>query len=411
MQCVTMPAVKPKLLAPGMYAIDVEPIPPRNRNNREVHLEYLKHLKESVKIVREIVEEARIEKPLDNALESARLYTKRSQELLEHVIGTCLKESNKRDKKTATTPLNRKKQVIFKEPCDTLNNNTQTYANQQKVQQTNVHVIPSIGVISSTKASGSKPRSNTKNNRILPAKSDNKKKQVWKATGKIFVNAGYQWKPTGRKFTLGEQYPLTRIPTEIEDLSYQTLYFCQFSNADCTYHPLLFGLRLLKTYDEESLKDQEFREKVYRDNFEVAFRKHSCYIQDVDGVELLKGFRGSNLKARKYTVWILQKISRKRLNPGKHGHGNRRGRKEQGEGYKMVKTSPSTLIGGDPRKNDTVDMKEAQGNRAYTFEVLTKMHKHCHNPNCLAAGNPCELRCDPTAKINLPMIEGMKGRD
>ncbi|GJW06842.1 putative reverse transcriptase domain-containing protein [Tanacetum coccineum] len=32
------------------------------------------------------------------------------------------------------------------------------------------------------------------------------------------------------------------------------------------------------------------------------------------------------------------------------------------------KTSPSTLIGGDPRKNDTVDMKEAQGNKAYTLE-------------------------------------------
>ncbi|GKC20107.1 hypothetical protein Tco_1022257, partial [Tanacetum coccineum] len=26
------------------------------------------------------------------------------------------------------------------------------------------------------------------------------------------------------------------------------------------------------------------------------------------------------------------------------------------------------------------------------------------------AGNPCKLRCDLTAKISLPMIEGMKGR-
>nr|GEW86652.1 hypothetical protein [Tanacetum cinerariifolium] len=44
MQCVTMPVVKPKSLAPGMYAIDVEPIPPPYKNNRDVHLEYLKHL-------------------------------------------------------------------------------------------------------------------------------------------------------------------------------------------------------------------------------------------------------------------------------------------------------------------------------------------------------------------------------
>ncbi|GJZ34654.1 retrovirus-related pol polyprotein from transposon TNT 1-94 [Tanacetum coccineum] len=42
------------------YAIDVEPIRPHNRNNREVHLHYLKHLKESVETLCEIVEEAKV---------------------------------------------------------------------------------------------------------------------------------------------------------------------------------------------------------------------------------------------------------------------------------------------------------------------------------------------------------------
>ncbi|GJT51044.1 hypothetical protein Tco_0977201 [Tanacetum coccineum] len=130
MQCLTMPVVKPKILAPDMYAIDVEPIPHHHRNNRDVHIEYLKHLKGSIETVREIVEEARIKKPLDNALENACFYTKRSQELLEYVIGTCLKEFNKRDKKVSNTPLNRKKQVTFKESCDTSNNNTQTHVKQ-----------------------------------------------------------------------------------------------------------------------------------------------------------------------------------------------------------------------------------------------------------------------------------------
>ncbi|GKA91246.1 hypothetical protein Tco_0813116 [Tanacetum coccineum] len=45
----------------------------------------------------------------------------------------------------------------------------------QRVQQTNIPVIPSTGVNDSTEASGSKPRSNTKKNRILPAKKENKK--------------------------------------------------------------------------------------------------------------------------------------------------------------------------------------------------------------------------------------------
>nr|GEW22361.1 hypothetical protein [Tanacetum cinerariifolium] len=82
---------------------------PYEQNNREVHLDYLKHLKESVETLCEIVKEAKIEKPLDNTLENACFYTKRYQELLEYVIGTCPKEFNKRDKKVATTPLNRKK--------------------------------------------------------------------------------------------------------------------------------------------------------------------------------------------------------------------------------------------------------------------------------------------------------------
>ncbi|GJV74709.1 integrase, catalytic region, zinc finger, CCHC-type containing protein [Tanacetum coccineum] len=35
-------------------------------------------------------------------------------------------------------------------------------------------------------------------------------------------------------------------------------------------------------------------------DLEVAFRKHSCYVRDTDGVELIKGSRGSNL----YTISV-----------------------------------------------------------------------------------------------------------
>ncbi|GJR95536.1 hypothetical protein Tco_0267710 [Tanacetum coccineum] len=72
---VTKDHVKPIVLAPGKYAIDVEPIPPRNRNNRAVHLDYLRHLKESVETLREIVEEAKVERHLDRSMVSAFRYT------------------------------------------------------------------------------------------------------------------------------------------------------------------------------------------------------------------------------------------------------------------------------------------------------------------------------------------------
>ncbi|GJT15031.1 integrase, catalytic region, zinc finger, CCHC-type containing protein [Tanacetum coccineum] len=113
-KCVTMPGpVKPKVLAPGMYAIDVEPVPPRNRNNREVHLDYLKHHKESVGTLCEIAED----------------------ELLEYVIVTCPKDFNKRDRKIVAAPLNRKKRVTFIEPGETSTNNSQTHAKSDKKKE------------------------------------------------------------------------------------------------------------------------------------------------------------------------------------------------------------------------------------------------------------------------------------
>ncbi|GJT94837.1 retrovirus-related pol polyprotein from transposon TNT 1-94 [Tanacetum coccineum] len=145
--CFTSNSVKPKVLMPSMYAIDVKPIPHPLKNNRSAHLNYISHLKESVET-----------------------------ELLEYVIGTCPKSFNERDNKAPSTPVTRKKQVTFSDKPGTSSSNTQKHEVHQKVQQTNIPVIPSTGVNDSTEASGSKPRSNTKKNRILPAKKENKKK-------------------------------------------------------------------------------------------------------------------------------------------------------------------------------------------------------------------------------------------
>ncbi|GJT81578.1 hypothetical protein Tco_1055920 [Tanacetum coccineum] len=113
LKCNTMESVKPRVLEPGRYAIDVEPLPSHNRNNREVHIHYLKHLKKSVETLREIVEEAKVERPLDRSIVSACRYTKHSHELLEYAIDTCLKAFNQRDKKHAPTPLIRKSKLLL----------------------------------------------------------------------------------------------------------------------------------------------------------------------------------------------------------------------------------------------------------------------------------------------------------
>ncbi|GJX69359.1 retrovirus-related pol polyprotein from transposon TNT 1-94 [Tanacetum coccineum] len=144
------------------------------RNNREVHLVYLRHLKEIVDTLRKIVEEAKVERPLDRSFVFTCRYTKHSQELLEYVFGTCLKVFNQQDKKHAHTP--RKKQVTFEDQIATSSSNTHKHVEPMHTQESNVPVPPSTGVNNCTDASGSQPRSILKKHRIPPAKSDSLKK-------------------------------------------------------------------------------------------------------------------------------------------------------------------------------------------------------------------------------------------
>nr|GEZ55486.1 integrase, catalytic region, zinc finger, CCHC-type, peptidase aspartic, catalytic [Tanacetum cinerariifolium] len=152
-----------------------------------VHLDYLIHLKKSVAILREILEEARVEKPLDCSLASACCYTKHSQELVEYLIGTCPTNFNKGDKQIAFTCVTRKKRVTFMNQCETSTNNILTHVKKQTLNKTNEHVIPFRGVKGATAASRSKPRSNIKKDTTLPSKTDMNKVEVHPMKNKYSV--------------------------------------------------------------------------------------------------------------------------------------------------------------------------------------------------------------------------------
>nr|GEZ39285.1 hypothetical protein [Tanacetum cinerariifolium] len=372
---VTIDYVTPKFFAHVMYAINVESIPPRYRNNREVHLEYLKHLKVSIATIREIVEEDRVERPLDSSLASVCLYSKCSQELVEYAVGTCPKEFNKQNKKHATTPLTRKKQVTFADQCETSNNNTHKHVEQQTTQKTYVHMIPSIGVNSCTDASGSKPRSNTKKNRIPPTTSVNRKTiednprtnksnfqkpnlvnssisskrtvinlnsdSVCQTCNKCFISANHDmcvikylnfmnasssiknvvhkvkqvwkpkpvkqvWKPTGKVRTniihivlwyldSGCSKHMTGDRSRLMNFVKKFIETVRFGNdhvgAIMGYGDYVIGESVIsRVYYVEGLGHNLFFVSQFCDSdLEVAFKKHSCYVRDTDGVELIKG--------------------------------------------------------------------------------------------------------------------------
>nr|GEZ22166.1 hypothetical protein [Tanacetum cinerariifolium] len=76
--CVSKATVNPQVSARDKHAIDIEPIVPCLRNNRDAHLDYLRHLKESIETIHDIVEEAKVVRPQDRSIVSACRYTKPS---------------------------------------------------------------------------------------------------------------------------------------------------------------------------------------------------------------------------------------------------------------------------------------------------------------------------------------------
>ncbi|GJX25388.1 hypothetical protein Tco_0231684 [Tanacetum coccineum] len=398
LKVATRSSVKTKVLAPGMYAIDVEPIPPRLKNNRSAYLDCINHLKESVET-----------------------------ELLEYVVGTCPKDFTTIYNKAASTSLTRKKQGTFNDRSGTSTNNLQKHEVHQKVQQTNVPMIHSTGVNTSTETSGSKPRSNTKKNRILPAKSENKKKvedhprtnksvwtkvnrvdssisskrvvinsnsksvcktcnkclnsanhemcvvnilssvnatptvkivlnkgkqiwkpkgklsdnslnktkRVWKTTGKLFADIGYQWRPTGMKFTLGKL------------------------NCGYQWRPTgkKFALGELCPLTKLSVKCRIGRPLV------SGLRKHSCFVRDMNGVDLLKGSHSERERRERKARREGGKRKKEVKKEKGVGKADRRGRQDEVKGKREGNRGAGRRRGTEGGRGERRDRKKQEAEK------------------------------------------------
>ncbi|GJZ94679.1 hypothetical protein Tco_0666882 [Tanacetum coccineum] len=119
---------KSKVIAPIVHNLDLEPLPPKLKNNREAHVDYIKITKENADTLRDIVEQARKILKIISPLKSEKL--------------------------VAVTPMNKARKVTFAKISATSENNTQI----QKTQTINKPLVPSRNVKYSTNASRSKPR-------------------------------------------------------------------------------------------------------------------------------------------------------------------------------------------------------------------------------------------------------------
>ncbi|GKB94444.1 retrovirus-related pol polyprotein from transposon TNT 1-94 [Tanacetum coccineum] len=145
------------------------------------------------------------------------------------------------------------------------------------------------------------------------------KRKVWKPTGKVFTNIGYIWRPTGRTFTIvGNACPLTRIttttevplrkPTDLENETPKpvvTLVYSRKPRKSKTNVPVSKS-KVLKSVSANKKEPSQSWGSIVSDvpsssldecrqlcvsNLEVAFRQHTCFIRNLEGVDLLTGSR------------------------------------------------------------------------------------------------------------------------
>nr|GEW01775.1 hypothetical protein [Tanacetum cinerariifolium] len=170
-----------------MLNINVEPLNSRLLNNMPAHSDYLKHTLEEAAILKEIVEQGKLQNPLNAYVDSAL-------EVHPRIVKTSLQNKNRivEPKGTASvqhSTLNANSKLICVK-C----NGCMLYDN---------HDLCVLNVVTARVKSKFAKK--------------NSKREVWKPTGKVFTNIGYTWRPIGRTFTIvGNAFPLTRITTTTE---------------------------------------------------------------------------------------------------------------------------------------------------------------------------------------------------
>ncbi|GKD51410.1 hypothetical protein Tco_1280386, partial [Tanacetum coccineum] len=155
-------------IVPGMFKLDLEPLAPNLLQNREAHIDYLKYTQEQAHILREIVEQAKSEQPLDKELGFACKHAQRIQELLVYVRDTCPNAINLSAKKVVVTP--------NAEPFTSSSNSK--HVESSKTSDSNTPVLSSTGLKCSTSKSRSKPTGNKRNDMISQTPSRNMKNKV-----------------------------------------------------------------------------------------------------------------------------------------------------------------------------------------------------------------------------------------
>ncbi|GJW72341.1 retrovirus-related pol polyprotein from transposon TNT 1-94, partial [Tanacetum coccineum] len=276
-------------IALGMFKLDLDPLAPRLLKNKDAYIDSLKYTQDQEDILQGIVEQDKAKQPLDNALDFASKHAKRIQELLVYIRDTCPNAFKPSEKLVAVTPMNKVKKVRFSESLTSLSN-IHKQVESSKTPDSNTPVLPSIGLKSSTSASISQPTCNKKNDNISQTPSRNMKNKVVQIV---------LWYLDSRcsKYMTGNRSQLMNFVSKF-------LGTVRFENDQIAkimgYGDYQLGnVTISRVYYIEGLGHNLFSVGKFCDaDLEVAFWKNTCFIWNLESVDLLSGSRDTNL----YTI-------------------------------------------------------------------------------------------------------------
>nr|GEY17828.1 hypothetical protein [Tanacetum cinerariifolium] len=258
-EAVTLHPIDPELLK-----IDVAPLAPKLHNNRTTHTDYLRNTQEETATLWEIVKSERMHNPLNTSLDYLCKYTKRIQELLIILKQTCPCINDLGTKLMVVTPKNNEKKIKFTEHIPS-SGNTPIKRTSSKNIVSNTPVLSSTGVNLLSSDSGSQPQGNTKKDRIQCSKH--------------MIGDRSQFINFVQKF-------LGTFKFENDHVA-KIMGYSDYKIGNVT---------ILRVYFVEGLGHNLFSVRQFCDSdLEVAFRQHTFFIRNLDGVDLLTGSRGNNL--------------------------------------------------------------------------------------------------------------------
>nr|GEW86970.1 uncharacterized mitochondrial protein AtMg00810-like [Tanacetum cinerariifolium] len=297
-EAVTLHPINPELLK-----IDVAPLAPKLHNNMTTRNDYLKHTQEETATLKEIVENKRLVNSLNTSLDYACKYTKRIQELLIILKQTCPCINDLGTKLMVVTLKTNNKKIRFTERIPSSENTSVKTTSFTNVVS-NTHVLSSIGLNLLSSASGSQPQGNTKKDMIqrtqrsvcpltrittttiVPLKEPI---LIENNTDKPVITLVYSRKSKAAKKkdpVSNSKINKSLVANEKEPNNSWGSIISNVSSSIIEY----------RVYFIEGLGHNLFSVGQFCDSdLEVAFRQHTCFIRNLDGVDLPTGSRGNNL--------------------------------------------------------------------------------------------------------------------